>query len=374
MVKKYVIRFTQLIGLIIHDIFNLKNDEFKIFIPYNKHPFWRTYFSHPPIKYLKTKYFSKIYHSHNLIPTGYKGYYITDIEHILHLSGYSRNYKKMIESAGWIEEQLNDSRCKAIILPTDGAKREVLKYLKHPESIEKKIVKIFPSFETKPAKKKEFFQERVLNILFIGNKFWGKGTPIAIRVFENLRKKFKDTITFSLVCNDIPPEFKMPREINVISNQKLTESLRDELYGNAHLFLFPCLHDSFGVYLEALAYGVPVLTTKIYDKDEIVLHNKTGFLFDTPISLYDGNFGNDYRSWSEFIDLIKESLNNGLFDILIEQLTSQIETLIKDRNALEQLSINSQNFCANQLSFSRKNQEILEVYSKVIQEINKKEV
>ena len=307
MVKKYVNHLIQLIWLIIQDLFNLKKNEFRIFIPYNKHPFWKTYFSHPPIKYLKTKYFSKIYHSHNLIPAGYKGYYITDVEHILHLSGHSRDYKKMVESAEWIEEQLNNSRCKAIILPTDGAKREVLKYLKHPESIEKKLVKIFPSFQTKPAKKKEFFQERVINILFIGNKFWGKGTPIAIRVFENLRNRFKDDITFTLVCNDIPPTFKMPREINVISNQKLTESLRDELYGNAHLFLFPCLHDSFGVYLEALAYGVPVLTTKIYDKDEIVIHNKTGYLFDTPISLYDGNFGYDYRSWSDFIGLIKES-------------------------------------------------------------------
>jgi len=337
--------------------------EKKIYIDRRSHPFWKTYQSRPPLKFIKTVFFAKILHCFNRIPKNKNKQYIVDCEHVLHLDGESRNYEKMISSANYIERELNNSKCKAIIVPTNGAIKDALKYIKNKTLIEEKFHKVLPAIAVMPKKDFSTIKNGPFTIINIGNKFWGKGTPIALEIFRELRLKHGKSIQMLLVCGDVPADFQIPEGVKVIDTPNLSQEKRTELYNMSHLFLFPCLHDSFGVYLETLSYGVPMLSTNIYDKSEIVIEGKTGFLFKPPISLYDGGFGLEWRNWEEFQEKVRVYLNNGSFDQLIYQMKNKVEELMHNPILLEELSINSQKFCAEELSIERKNKQILDIYN-----------
>ena len=361
---KKIKSFIELIIFFFEDLVNIFGRNKRIFIKPNKHPFWKTFTTSPPVKYLKSVFFAKIYHSFNRFPKYYYGDYIIDCEHILHLSDSSRDYNFMLKSAKKIEKKLNSKSCKAIVFPTNGAINECFKYLKRTPNIEKKIYKIPPAFRVKAKKNYIKLNDNPFTILNIGNKFWGKGTHIALEVFRRLREKYNHDIQMKLVCCDIPEDYPIPSGVKVIDTPNLTDELRDSLYYNSHLFLFPCLHDSFGVYLESLAYGLPMLSTKIYDKSEIVIHGQTGYLFETPISLYDGQFGIKWKNWNEFQEIIISSFYDGVFETLINEMKFKIEELISNPSLLKELSFNSQQFCKNELTIQNKNKLLKNLYYK----------
>jgi glycosyltransferase involved in cell wall biosynthesis len=172
-----------------------------------------------------------------------------------------------------------------------------------------------------------------------------------------------------LVCGDMPKNYPLPSGVNFISTPMLDSNVRAKLYSEAHVFLFPCLHDSFGVYQECMAYGVPMIATNIYDKDELILDGKTGFLVETPLSMYDGEFGIKWKTWDEFQQIAKEMFENGEFENMIDEMASKIEILINDRELLKSMSIESQKYQQQEFSIEKRNNDILKIYDEVLKEI-----
>ena len=171
-----------------------------------------------------------------------------------------------------------------------------------------------------------------------------------------------------LVCGDVPKNYPLPSGVNLISTLVLDSNVRAKLYGEAHVFLFPCLHDSFGVYQECMAYGVPMIATNIYDKDELILDGKTGFLVENPLSLYDGEIGIKWKTWDEFQQIAKEMFENGEFEDMIEETVSK-KILIKDRGLLKSMGTESQKYQRQEFSIEKRNKDILKIYAEVLKEI-----
>lgn len=93
-----------------------------------------------------------------------------------------------------------------------------------------------------------------------------------------------------------------------------------DFYNSSHLFVMPSIQDGMAtVQLEALACGLPIISTKSSGGEDLIQNGKTGFII---------NSGN------------------------ISELKEKILFFYEDRVALEQMSINAQNLSNNEFRWS----------------------
>ena len=276
-------------------------------IDYSEHTVLNSYNDHSPIKYVN-KYFSKIHHFINHVPIGWKKPFIIEFEHFLFFCHYReyRNYKKMIEGINTAKQLLESNLCKGIIIWSQGALKEMEKYI--DTSSIKKIYLIRPTI--KEVDLIHIENNKSFRILNIGNRFWSKGTFMVIEAFKIFNKKYKNS-TLTIVCNDIPADFIIPDGVIINNTSKLKNKFKLELFANSDVFLHPSLQDAYGVYIEALAYKLPTISSPIYDKDEVILNNNCGYLVNSPFTLFDSNIGVEFKNYEEFVDMIKKDILMG---------------------------------------------------------------
>jgi glycosyltransferase involved in cell wall biosynthesis len=117
--------------------------------------------------------------------------------------------------------------------------------------------------------------DRPVRALFVGGDFRRKGGDLLLSAF---RKALRGSVQLHLVTRD-----EVPQEEGVFVYRDLTPNdprLRD-LYARADLFVLPTVADCFSLAsLEAMATGLPVITTRVGGIPEIVEHGRSGFLID----------------------------------------------------------------------------------------------
>lgn len=112
-------------------------------------------------------------------------------------------------------------------------------------------------------------------ILFVGGDFERKGGSLLLDVF---RRRLRGRAELILVTRDeVPVEPGVRVHHNVRAN---SPELR-ELYATSDLFVLPTLADCFSlVLMEALASGMPVVSTRMGGIPDIVLEGRTGHLVE----------------------------------------------------------------------------------------------
>ncbi len=160
---------------------------------------------------------------------------------------------------------------KKILFWSNRALTESLKVF--PEIKDKSCV-LYPSVELpEPGGKKEV--ERV-RLLFVGGDWIRKGLLLLAEVFAELRKKYDVELsvvtekTFSVVepGEDLRVYYSLPYE-----------QVFPRVYLESDVFVLPTRFETFGYsVLEAMACGLPVVTSGVYAMPEIVEDGKTGYL------------------------------------------------------------------------------------------------
>jgi len=349
----------------VQEFANFFHDDRHIYMDKSEHPFWKSYYTFPPVPYTLQS-LARLCHFINFVPKNNTKPFIIDYEHVLMMSGKSRDYVYMVNSAQEIKNQLKNEKCRAIFVPSEGAIRETTRYIKTSE-IMNKIHIIRPAYPPQPENRHN--HSGPFTILTIGNKFWGKGIPIAIEAFRILRERYGSDIKMNLVSGDIPSDYPLPEGVNLLNVPMLDDRIRSKLYKNAHIFLLPCLQDSFAVYQEAMAYGVPMIITRIYDKDELVLDGQTGYLLDTPISLYDGAFGIEWKSWDEFQEIVKRKFNRGDFSGMIDEIVAKTEILMNDISLIRDMGQAAQRLQREKFSPNVRNRQVRQIYNQIIEQL-----
>jgi UDP-glucose:(heptosyl)LPS alpha-1,3-glucosyltransferase len=120
--------------------------------------------------------------------------------------------------------------------------------------------------------------ESELVVLFVGSGFERKGVKYLIQAVESL----SDPVTVLIVGKGSGKKFKRLRK-----HQKIVfcGPRRDieRYYAAADIFVFPTIYEPFGnVHLEALASGLPVITTKNSGGSEIIGDGVNGFVVARP--------------------------------------------------------------------------------------------
>jgi glycosyltransferase involved in cell wall biosynthesis len=111
-------------------------------------------------------------------------------------------------------------------------------------------------------------------ILFVGGSFARKGGDLLLDVY---RRQFADRADLHLVTQEPPPD--LPPGVFLYSDLSPNDARMRELYARSDLFVLPTNADmSPWVVVEAMATGLPVITTRVGGIPDMVTDGATGFL------------------------------------------------------------------------------------------------
>ncbi len=185
-------------------------------------------------------------------------------------------------------------RSNRIIAVSEYTKREILKNYNVPAWKIKVIYNGVDTWKFKPAKKDEKnlykrelgFREDDFLILYVGRLYSRKGLPTLIETIPHVAKKFRN-IKFVISGKGLEDEEERLRRY--AKKLKVEEKLvflgyyPDEklpnLYAAADIFVFPSIYENMPfAMLEAMASGLPVITTTVGGIPEVIKNGRNGFL------------------------------------------------------------------------------------------------
>ena len=118
-----------------------------------------------------------------------------------------------------------------------------------------------------------FNRSERFKILFVGGDFARKGGDILLQAFHSLPANLAEL--HIVTRSDVPDG----ENIHVYRNMQPNTIKLLTLYHNADAFILPTGADAFGfVLVEAMACGLPVITTRVGGVSEVVADGETGFL------------------------------------------------------------------------------------------------
>lgn len=287
--------------------------------------------------------------------------YVLDVEHACCLAN-SRDYSSLFNKdiKEFITMKLENPNCKKILPFSEAAKQSLLKFFPGP-FVEDKCEVVYPAYKApKNFKKKESVKQ---HMLFVGNKFLAKGGLEALETFDALKGKFdvrmsvvtNDTLGMKIVSRNYP-------DVALFSNLPYNKLI--DLYKSADLFLFPLWQASFGVYLEAMAYKCPVVSTDMYDIPEIVRDGKEGLLVKPPFCLYDKKwFGKAWLNFDEFEKHIAFRIN----ECYNEALISTTKKLLEDGSMKRRMQQNCyERVAEGPFSIKDRNKKLKKIYEEAL--------
>lgn len=248
-----------------------------------------------------------------------------------------------------------------------AGKRTLEKYpLLNKESIRAKSEVVYPAIRKVDDNLIKYNTERV-NILFSGD-FFRKGGVNVIDAFERLQKDFSN-ISLN-VCSDEKIDFNTSNSEMRIKYLRKIENNKSITFGRiprsemintilpeTDIYLLPTYQEAFGyAVLEAMAFGIPVISTNHMAIPEIMNDGKSGFLIDT--SMYDCD------------ELFKGYVVNDIPDDfrahVTENLYIQLKKLVKSVDLRRQMGTEGINIARDKFSFEERNKTLSKIYNEVM--------
>ena len=200
-------------------------------------------------------------------------------------AGSMRKNKFMFDILVWFYEygpmQWLLKRANQIICSSDFVRFNFLKKYVH------KSTTITPAVDTdlfKPAPEKKTKYPSILFVAGLAKAEQHKGLQILIEAVASLQKNIPDLHLIVVGDGDMKSKYeervrKLGLGETVTFTGRLAGEKLAEQYQQAHVFALPTSNDSFSMaILEAMASGLPVVSTKVGGIPDLVSDNETGFL------------------------------------------------------------------------------------------------
>ena len=175
-----------------------------------------------------------------------------------------------------VDKIISKDNCKKIIPWTNGAKRELEN--RFPK-LKNKFEVVYPAVPLMVNNKQ---YKKQITLLFIARYFYQKGGLHALEAINRLTKKYNNVsgIFISQTPSEIINKYSSNKKIkfyNLMPQQRLFK----EIFPLADIFVYPGYTDSFGfALLEAMSFGIPIVTVDGFARKEIVDDGKTGFVVE----------------------------------------------------------------------------------------------
>lgn len=160
-------------------------------------------------------------------------------------------------------------RPRGIIAWSQKARSNAIKqFVYNPEKIE-----VVPPF-IKPQSDRVNKNNSRITIGFVGNDFERKGGLLLLEAFNALTQKYRN-LRLNIISDY---EIKNTEFIKSYGRKDRSE-LFNWFYPDCDIFVLPTGADFFGLsILEAMSFGIPVITSDVYAMKEIIDNGKDGFL------------------------------------------------------------------------------------------------
>jgi glycosyltransferase involved in cell wall biosynthesis len=266
--------------------------------------------------------------------------WIFDIEAFWQLWISTKITKRGIER---VRRIIMRDNCKKILPWTEKVREELVKAF--PE-VKKKIEVVYPAVPLK-VKSKKITNE--ITLLFSARYFYWKGGLHALEAMDRLTNKYGNVC--GVIVSSVPDEIKKKyfenkkiKFYDILPQEKLFEISK-----KADIFLYPGYTDSFGFgYLEAMSFGLPIVTVDGWSRREIVEEGKTGFVIERPKSF----------EW----DKIGKTESK-----IIEGLARKTEMLIENKKLLQKMSGNCIKEISNgKFSIRERNKKLKRIYGEAL--------
>ena len=226
--------------------------------------------------------------------------------------------------------------CKKIIAISEMVKRDILKHYQLPEDRVKVVYNGVQLDRFNPSNRK-FFRDEIrqqlgisdeeVMILFVGSGFERKGLEYLIKSVQYMKQK-----NWRLV---LVGKGKWKRYLGFASkeNQGKITHLEpideiEKMYAAADFFVLPSIYEPFGnANLEALASGLPIITSGNCGAAEIITPKKEGIVLEDP---------SDYKAIADAIDFLMDSK---IRESMGESARLLAEKFTQERNASEMLEV-----------------------------------
>ncbi|MGB3641438.1 MAG: glycosyltransferase family 4 protein [Rivularia sp. (in: cyanobacteria)] len=230
-------------------------------------------------------YFSKYLFLTNIIDRVFFQSKIVVIVHLFYSYDSSDNFfiRKFINRT---IEKIKLSFADVIITSSEYSKSEIVSVGINPDSVhvlspglDREKYQILSSSNRSDSKK----------ILCVGNYVPRKGIIYSIEAFSQIERQ---NFTLHLVGNRKNNSSYYNQLKNAVEKLKLTECVVfhdgsdqeniKQLYASSDIFVLPSFKETFGiVFLEAMHYGLPIITTNVSAMPELIEEGKNGFLVTT---------------------------------------------------------------------------------------------
>lgn len=189
-------------------------------------------------------------------------------------------------------ERRNIQRAKEIIAISNSVKNEVIKYYGTPEEKVHVVHSGVNLDEFTPDNRQKHSNEirkrygidsDDLVLLFVGNPFERKGLRYVLEALPRI--KTENIKLFILGKDNVEPYTKLAADLGVKDKVIFAGLLPgvSKYFGISDIFIFPTLYEPFGlVILEAMASGLPVITSQLAGAAELIEDGKDGLLLKNP--------------------------------------------------------------------------------------------
>jgi glycosyltransferase involved in cell wall biosynthesis len=241
--------------------------------------------NNPKVRKFHSNDFDLVHSGQSLLDTNLP--YVVDFEHVTAFCGYNQYALKRPGFVRALERVLLDQKLKKILAWSDAAAKSLTSAMQN-ENVARKVEIFYPVML--PVKRGSR-ASGTFNFLFIGNDFYAKGGYESLLAFEQLAGDYDCHFT---AIGNIPQEIyaRFGGNNKITLSQRIPYSKIAEFYSNSDVFVFPTHYDTYGfVILEALSFGLPVISVDSFSTPELVRHEKTGLLIRTYFSSFTDDFG-----------------------------------------------------------------------------------
>jgi glycosyltransferase involved in cell wall biosynthesis len=266
--------------------------------------------------------------------------WITDFESLWQV-GVS--WKKTKLNKKLVNKILLRNNCKKILTWTNKTKEDFIR--EFPE-IKNKVEVMYPAI---PFTKFKDEKSKNIKIIFSGRYFYHKGGLHSLEAMDRLTKKYSNVegIINSEVPKKIMKKYSKNKKLKFYG--LIPQKTLFELYSKSDIFLYPGYSDSFGfAYLEAMNFGLPIVTIDGYARKEIIQDKKNGFIIEKP----------------KYLEVDKISKNE---EKLIKKLINKVSLLIENKNLRNRISKNNRKVIEKgKFSIQERNKKLNRVYREAI--------
>ena len=263
--------------------------------------------------------------------------WIVDFEFAASMFGFYGNWRKRIYSSRHqrrLVKVLTSRYCRKII-PWTNAARETLEHLAPSKDVAEKTEVVRLAVRPAPPRPRDIESHDRVRILFMGSsnykgEFYSKGGLEVLEVYKRLREKLGDSVELTFRCwmpDELRDKYASTPGLHVLSEVLPRDSL-DRLFWESDIFLFPSHHTPGMAFLEAMRFGLPIVTRDLWANSELVKNGVHGYLVKPSerIPYYlPGNVPNWSMDNGPFLPYMK-TIDDRVVDDFVEALSKLVDS------------------------------------------------